>query len=389
MKRTKMVICALTMTLFFGGCAGRERQTEEKLQEWLAQAELDDTYTAAELYEAALSEGTLVVYSVSGRVFQAKEDFEREYPGLTVEIKDIRSNDVVKMLRSNYEEGDYACDVVICSDCDGSFYQELIQKGIIYTYVPWDIAPHMKEGCADPELDFLGEAMMLFYNTSVSDGIPIDNIWELTGEQYRGKIMMPNPLSSFSTYGFCAQTLHEDEALRRAYEAYAGEPLAVPEGKTAGMVFWEKLAANLVFVNSNDEVLEGVGNSSDVLFGIMISSKLRYRDLGYHFAPVTSLVPFCSVYTPNNIALAGGSENVNGAKLFIRYILGEADGTAKGAAAFSTEGSWSTRSDMPDGSSIPLSGIDMIRMDKAYLYKNRDAITEFFGGLVERTVSER
>ena len=110
-------------------------------------------------YEAALNEETLVIYTVSSRVFQVKESFEKEYPGLTVEVKDVRGSDVVSMLKANYENEEYNCDVVICSDCDGSLYMELLQKGIVHTYCPWDIEPMMKDGHAGDNLSFLGETM--------------------------------------------------------------------------------------------------------------------------------------------------------------------------------------------------------------------------------------
>lgn len=370
--------------LILCGCGNRKQKPGAEMEAWLERAELDDNYTKEELYEAALSEDTLVVYSVSSRVFQAKEAFEKEYPGLSVEIRDIRSGDVVNMLKENYRTGDFGCDVVLCSDCDGSLYKELIEPGILYTYIPWDIAPHIKEDCMEMELQFLGEAMLPFYNTDVFEKPPITNIWEMTEEAYRGKIMMASPLSSFSTYGFCAQIMQEEEALTKAYEEYAGEALILPDNQTAGEYFLEKLSDNLLFVNSNDEVLEGVGNSDDAWIGIMISSKFRYRDLGYHIMPVTRLAPFSAVYTPNSISLAGGAESINAAKLFIRYMLGETDGRAEGAEAFSTEGSWSVRTDMPDGSSIPMEEIDIIPMDEAYLYENRDRITAFFGSLLEK-----
>lgn len=385
--RIAAVMMSAVMVLTSAGCTKKGGKTDSGLDEWLSFAELDDRYTSDELYEAALSEETLVVYSVSSRVFQAKNSFEDKYPGLSVEVKDIQSRDVLDMLKGNYRSGDYDCDVVICSDCDGSLYKELIEPGIIYTYVPWDIAPKMKEGCAGTELDFLGEAMMLFYNGDIFDESPVSNIWELTEDQYRGRIMMPSPLSSFSTYGFCAQTLTEDDALSAAYEEYIKEPLNVPQGETAATVFWQKLSANIRFVNSSDEVLEGVGNSKDIWFGIMLSSKLRYRSLGYHFEPITRLEPFAAVYTPNCIALAGGSQNINAAKLFIRFILGETDGQAQGAAAFSTDGSWSARTDIQDGSSIPISDIDMIMMDKSYLYENMDKITGFFSSLLQANIN--
>lgn len=378
------------MTLLLSGCLNKDN-TEKRKQEmnqWLKTANLSDHLTKEQLYEKALLEDTLVIYSVSSRVFEVKESFEKEYPGLTVEIKDVRGNDVVDMVRMNYETGEYNCDLIICSDCNGSLYNELLKPGIIYTYVPWDIAPNMKEGHADEELVFLGESVQLFYNSSVFDKQPITNIWELTKEQYQGKIIIANPLSSFSTYGFCSAMFTESYAIEQAYYDYSGKELDIPKGKSAGEVFWEMLAPNITFTNSSDEVLEGVGNHGDEIWiGMMLSSKMRYQELGYQFEPIYELNPFAAVYTPNCVSIVGGCKNVNTSKLFIRFLLGERDGTGVGYQPFSTAGTWSSRVDVPDGNSVALSDIDYVGLDKAYLYKYRDSMNAFWERLLQENVN--
>lgn len=387
-------IAIFCMILLLSGCASRKTgkddaaNQKQEMEQWLKTANLNDNLTKEQLYEAALSEDTLVIYSVSSRAFEVKESFEKEYPGLTVEIKDVRSNDVVDMVHANYENGEYDCDLIICSDCDGSLYKELLEPGIIYTYIPWDIEPYMKDGHADEELDFLGESVQFFYNSNVYDRQPIENIWELSEEKYQGKIIMANPLSSFSTYGFCSAMFTEADAIEQAYSDYFGKKLDIPEEKSAGEVFWEKIIGNIVFTNSSDEVLEGIGNQGDDYWiGIMISSKMRYQELGYHFEPIYNLNPIAAVYTPNSISIAGGCKNVNAAKLFIRYLLGESDGTGDGYQPFSTAGTWSSRTDVPDGNDVPLSEIVSVVLDKEYLYKNRDSMNLFWERLLRENVN--
>lgn len=389
-RKRWIIMTLLLLMLIVTGCSQKENNNDqiEKMQKWLTEANLSGTESAEELYHAALEEDTLVIYSVSSRVFEVKESFEQEYPGLTVEIKDIRGEDVVSMLLDNYDTENYACDLVICSDCNGALTCELLEPGILYPYIPWDIAPKMKEGHADNDLVFVGETIMFFYNEQVFDEQPIQNIWELTEEQYKGKILMANPLSSFSTYGFCSAVLSESVKLTQAYEEYAGETLSVPEGKTAGELFWEQIAKNIVFTNSSDEVLDGIGGmgSDDYWIGIMISSKMRYQDLGYHFAPIYRLNPFSTVYTPNSVTIAAGSSNVNAAKLFVRYLLGETDGTGEGIKPYWTKGTWSTRVDVEDANEVPLCEIDYLEINKEYLYENMDAISDFWTELLKENV---
>lgn len=371
------------------GCSLPDQDTRQKqnMKDWEEMAELSAAESPEELYQKALQEDMLVVYSVSSRTFEAKESFEKDYQGLTVEVKDVRGDDIVNMLLENYQKENYACDVVICSDCDGSLTKELVEPGIVYTYIPQDIKPFMREGHADRELDFIGEAIMLCYNTVQFDRQPIQNIWELTEEQYRGKIIMANPLSSFSTYGFCSTLCNESEQIAEAYLRYTGIELAIEDGKNAGEMFWEKVSDNIVFTNSSDEVVEGIGGqgSGNMSIGIMISSKMRYQDLGYHFAPIYHLEPFAAVYTPNSVTIAGGSRSVNTAKLFVRYLLGEADGTGMGIKPYSTKGTWSVRKDVADGNLVPLDEMDMVRMDKEHLYRNRDHMIAFWKQILKET----
>ena len=394
-KKNRIIIAGILLvmtTLSITGCVahGNAGSENEEMKDWLKTAELQDHYSAEELYQKALKENTLVVYSVSSRAFDAKETFEKEYPGLTVDVRDIRGDDIIKTVLSNYENNDYSCDLIICSDCDGSLYKELLEPGLAYSYIPWDISNHLRENDEEQGMVFLGEAMMLIYNDKLFKTQPIQNIWEMTEKKFKGKIIMASPLSSFSTYGFCATVIAESEIMKQSYEEYFGEAMIIPEGKQAGEIFWEMVSPNIVFTNSSDEVMEGVGSfeNTDYWLGVMISSKLRYRELGYHLTPIYNLEPFAAVYTPNSVSIAGGSQNINSAKLFIRYLLGETDGKGEGILPFTTLGTWSAREDVADGDIVPLSQLDVKYLNKKFIYENRQNIIEFWETILKENVTQ-
>lgn len=388
--RVSLLTTILMLVLLVTGCKQNQKETSQEFQmeQWLLQAKLNIAQSVKELYQAALEEDILTIYSVSSRVFDVKESFEKEYPGLTVDIKDVRGNDLVKMVKESYQSENYACDLIICSDCDGSLYKELLEPGLAYTYIPQDIAPLMKAGVVGDALDFMGEALIVVYNGAIFDESPIDNIWEMTEDIYKGKIIMANPLSSFSTNGFCSTVIRESKQLEEAYEQYAGKSLLLPDGKSAGEAFWERVAPNIVFTNSSDEVMEGIGNktSEGMMLGFMISSKMRYCEVGYQIEPIYNLEPFSAVYTPNSVCIAAGAKNINGAKLFIRYMLGETDGTGEGLEPFKTKGTWSVRTDVADGSDVPLDNIDIQFLDKSYLYDKREEMRRFWEEILKDNV---
>ena len=76
--------------------------------------------------------------------------------------------------------------------------------------------------------------------------------------------------------------------------------------------------------------------------------------------------------------LGSNSENTNTAKLFIRYLLGETDGKGKGYRPFQTPGTWSARSDVPDGNPVPQEEMDLITPDQRALAQRKDFMEEFW-----------
>lgn len=374
-----LFLLGLTIMLSITGCriiSAEEERPEQYMKRWLKEAGLEREETKEELYEKALKEDTIVVYTISTRITEVKRSFEEEYPGLTVEVVDIRGSEIIELVTESYETMKFDCDVIICNDNNRELYQQLIEPEIIYSYLPYDIAPKMKEGYFEEQLYFLGEAQMLFYNNW--DEPPIRNWWELTEERFYGKIYAPNPFRSFSTYGLYATILASPELMAEAYESYSNKELVIPEGKTASEVFLERLFLNMHVTNTSDEVVETIAapGQTEPVLGIMISSKLRMREIGYRMEPFYQLEPFAGTYCPNTVAIAGGSRNVNGAKLFIRWLLGETDGTGEGLIPYRSEGTWSVRTDTPDGNAVPLNETTLIWQDKTYISEHRNEIDE-------------
>lgn len=366
----------LAMALALGGCgdaAGIEEETGNVIT---------DNSTPEELYERALKEDILVVYTVSTRVVDTKEAFEKAYPGLFVEVRDLRSPNLIEEVEKGNVSGTPVCDVVLCNDNSGEFKSRLVDTGIVVPFLPEDIGTHMEEAAADGMVSFLNEAEILFYSTKEYSECPIENIWELTEEKYRGRIYMPNPLRSFSTYAFCASSLDHIGEFEDAYAAYAGEKLKLEGTENAAEYFWEKVSENIMFTNSSDEVTEAL-NDGKADFGWCVSSKLRLAGVGYSLAPVYKLTPFAGCRTSYAVMLTKGCKNENSAKLFIRFLLGEKNGQGAGLRPFTTAGTWSVRDDVPDGNEVPLSEIDLIVPDQQRLIDEKEKRVSFWTDILK------
>ena len=366
----------LAMALALGGC-GDAAGIETKNMNIIT-----DNSTPEELYEMALKEDTLVVYTVSTRVVDTKEAFEKAYPGLFVEVRDLRSPNLIEEVEKGGGDGSPVCDVVLCNDNSGEFKSRLIDTGIVVPFLPEDIGIHMEEAAADGMVSFLNEAEILFYSTKVYEDCPIENIWELTEEKYKDRIYMPNPLRSFSTYAFCASSLDHSAQFEAAYEAYAGDKLKLEGTENAAEHFWKKVSENIIFTNSSDEVTEAL-NDGKADFGWCVSSKLRLADVGYCLAPVYKLTPFSGCRTSYAVMMTNGCKNENSAKLFIRFLLGEKDGQGDGLKPFCTAGTWSVRGDVPDGNDVPLSDIDLITPDQQRLIDEKEKSVLFWTDILK------
>ena len=366
----------LVMAVALCGCADPDAAETEK------RIVITDNSTPEELYEKALKEDTLVVYTVSTRVVDTKESFEKAYPGLFVEVRDLRSPNLIEEVEKGSSNAVPVCDVVLCNDNSGEFRSRLVDTGIVAPFLPEDIGKHMKEGASDGMVSFLNEAELLFYSTRAYEECPVRNIWELTEEKYRGRIYMPNPLRSFSTYAFCVSSLEHSEEFAEAYEAFFGEK-PVPEGtETTAEYFWKKVSRNIIFTNSSDEVTEAL-NDGKADFGWCVSSKLRLADVGYSLAPVYKLTPFSGCRTSYAVMMTRGCKNEHSAKLFIRFLLGEEDGRGAGLKPFNTVGTWSVRSDVSDGNKVPLSDIDLITPDQQGLIDGKEKSVSFWTDILK------
>ncbi len=376
----KWIVLSLLVLFTLAGC-DKAKESGEPLAEWLQGAKLDAEETPEELYEAALGEGMLVVYSTSTRMFDVAKSFEEQYEGLVVKVEHLRGVDLDNKLAENYEAGDFGCDVICSADGRGMMTTEFLPKNIAVKYTPYDMADKLLPGMDDDFLMLAGEAPVLSYNEQYYSEPPVDNWWELTEEQWRGMLYMPNPTRSVTTLSFFnMMILHSDE-MAQAYEELYGQPLELPEGENAGREFIRRMVRNDVnIINSSDEAAEKVGapGSRSPYVGIMISSKTRLRSLGYEMVDHYSMEPFCGVYTPIHIMLAGGSKNVNAAKLFVRWVLGEADGKGEGYKPYIQSGAWSVRSDVRDDTDVRLEELDLLHLDRAYLYENYEGFLTFW-----------
>ena len=248
----------------------------------------------------------------------------------------------------------------------------------------YDIADKLIPEYITDRLEFLGEIIQIYYNDEAYNSSPVSNWWELTEPRFMDKVYIATPLRSYTTFAALCTMLQNSEEMEDAYYRLYGEELVIPEGSSAGKVFLQRLMENgLHQVNSSDEVATAVGmpGQSDPPVGIMISSKVRERDIGMALAPVFDAQPRAGTFVATSAMVTGGAKNVNTAKLFIRWLLGETDGQGEGYKPYLQNGAWSTRTDVASGSPLSLREIKHWQVDKDFMAENQKEIREFWFSL--------
>jgi iron(III) transport system substrate-binding protein len=382
----KLIALFLLFAVAVTGCTQKPTEQDNPFAEWLKNANLDAVETAERLYAAALSEDMLIVYSTSTRIMDVAASFEMEYPGLLVRVVHMREGELYDKLLENYEARDFFGDVIISADGAGIMTNELIPRGIAVKYAPYDIADKILPGNNETLLMLAGEASMLQYNDSYYSEPPIYNWWELTEEKWRGMVYMSNPVRSITTLAFLCIIIENSDMMAQAYEDLYGYPLEIPPGENAGQIFIKRLVDNdVVIVNSSDEVAEEIGfpGSLSPSLGIAISSKTRLQGLGYGIVNHFDIEPFAGAYTSVSVMMAGGARNVNTAKLFIRWILGEADGQGEGYKPYMQSGAWSVRSDVLDDTGVRSNELSLLYTNRDYMYAHHESFIAFWERLLE------
>ena len=394
-KKLLSLLLAATMLFTVTGCGGgtddggaADDSGESGLTEWEETANIYATdETDEELYEQAIAEGgEVTLYSISSRCGKVAEAFTAKYPEIECTAFDISTNELLEKVTREHEAGQYVADVVHIKDQDGSLYNEYVKNKIFYLYQPADIFAHIDPSYTKTATPLYIELTQLFYNAETyPDGSPITNIWELTLPDWKGKIMMQNPLDNVSwgswITGFCVGDVPDQ--LAAAYEELYGEALVLSDGcENAGYEFLKRLHDNEpIYTSSSDEIAEAVGTpgQSDPPVGFSASSKLRKNeDNGWVLAPV-NLYPTTGIPAINTLYVVEGCQHPAAAKLLIRFMMGGIDGDTSGYEPFNTLGGWPVRDDIePAEGSTPYSELNVSPFDPDQIYVEYNTVRDFW-----------
>lgn len=327
--------------LILAACLAGTTGTALADEAWLEANNLGEYATETQDWDAieaaAKEEGTVVIYSVSSRIAKLVDGFKERY-GIEIIGHDIPSDLQLEKLRREQGSNVFEVDVLFNSEFP-LLINEAIPNGLVWNFLPDSVIGDLEENEKSPLLVQRHSSRVVFYNTALNpDGPPIDSLWDLTREEWRGRTLLPSPLEDGLSANFMQTILAKSDEMAAAYmtefgeeitysdavlEAAASNPLV--EEPTASMEWLHRFLHNEpVFQGSTTKIFQNVADvkQDNPPLGITSFSKMRSNEEGvYAAAPIIDLDPAFGVTYPTALMIANNAPHPNAAKLLIRYMM--------------------------------------------------------------------
>lgn len=324
--------------------------------------------TDEELFEEALKEDTTInVYATSSKMMKVEEGFEAAYPGLDLVVSDLKTDEVLSKAKIEHDTGNITADVLQTKDVNGNVFHEWYNQDILEPYYPKDICSHIDEGYLKYGYPLYASQSMWYYNTKAfPDGQPIHSWWEIIEKNEDGTQkyrLFTKEIGQESAYlSLFASFINNADEMAQSYKDTYGKDLEytydassfdfeVPENNAGVEYLWRFSQAKMTFISDGDELVLAVHNSTaeDPALCLASAGKIGNRDeSGYNIAWCLNLEPYTALLNLECLFIAKGTNSPAGARLFIRYVTGGADGKSEGMKPFKKEGNWPVRDDVED-----------------------------------------
>lgn len=346
--------------------------------------------TDEELYEQALEElkdgSSINVYATSSKMLKDKETFEEAFPGLTVEIMDLDSDEVLQKCVLEADSGNVQGDVLQVKDVNGQVFFEYYEDGYIAPFYPEDICSHISEDLLRYGYPLYASQSFWYYNTEAfPENQPIDSWWQIIernddgSQKYR---LFAKEIGSETAYlSLFASFIVNAEQMEANYKEVYGEDLEytydasgfafdVPENNAGVEYLWRFSQMKIIFIGDGDELVKAVHNSTadDPALALASAGKISNRDdSGYNIAWIV-LNPYNGLQNIEYMYVVNNCKHPAGARLFIRYVTGGADGESGGFKPFQKEGNWPVRDDVKNKNDMTLVELNAKEPDLAAIY---------------------
>lgn len=319
--------------------------------------------TDEELYALALEEkGDINIYAISSRMQKTADKFNEAYPGLNAVAYDLDQDEAIAKVKIEAETGNVNADVLQCKDTAGEIFYDFYPLGYIIPFFPADIVEKISnKALLDNGFPFYSALNFWYYNTEMyPDAQPINSWWDIIEKDENGKQLfnlITKEIGSEDTYLslFTSFVLNAD-LMEADYLANYNEPIEFTYdpaifGTEPDNYGWEYIyrftQMKMTFISDGDEVVEAVAKSTEPTLGFVSAGKITNRDENnWPIDWVVPLTPYTATQNSNYLYLINNSNSPAGGRLFIRFLMGGADGKSGGFDPFTKQGNWSIRTDL-------------------------------------------
>lgn len=390
MKKLLAILLALTMVLALAACSNDPAGSNEN-EVVTGVAAIDvvgedgidwNHLSTEELYEMAKAEGgTITIYATTADADTARKYIRDVYPDLNFEYISCDTNTVMPKIEMEAQSGTPMADVLMVKDASGEIFNELVLWDLVKIYYPADVCEHIKDEMLTYGLPLYSTFNPWFYNTRMYDSVPIESWWDIVkgynvetqsykdaaGNNTQFWTIYSKDITSPSYAALWAQLISDSDKLQAQYEAQYGEPLVftytdhlqntagvmeLPENNAGVELFWRFSQMTITPLADGDAVVEAVNDSvNGPTLGLCSASKLdnskqAQGENGMDIAWVTGLEPYTAQDAAAYSYVVSNCDNPAGARLFIRFLMGDADGQSGCYTVFDKLGHWSVRDDV-------------------------------------------
>lgn len=393
--KARIFIVLLLAAGLFGNAAWAQTNGQEA---WLKKAQLGSfapkTQDWDAIKSAAKNEGKVVIYSVSSRIFKLQKDFKQKF-GVDIEGHDIASDTQLEKFRREHRAGVYNVDVLFNNESP-LLLNEFLPKKQVWNFVPDSVAPFLDKNEMEPLLVQRWSSRIVMFNAARNPSPPINNLWDLTRKEWKGRVLMPNPVESSIMANTLQTILQYPDAMAEAHKQAFGTPVTFSEKITrltkrnvalapadAAKEWLYRVVQNSVFIESTDKIYQSIGDvkQQQPPIGINTFSKIRDNKPGvYDARPAFGVKPAFGVTYPTVLAIADRARHPNAAKLLIRYMMEE------GFEPWNEPGDYAARSDVVKKQVArfgipPFDDLKLWKIEPNHIYDTRFSFVELFLGL--------
>jgi iron(III) transport system substrate-binding protein len=307
---------------------------------------------------AAKKEGKVVWYtSTPIETAQKLTKLFEDQSGIKVEMFRSGGSAILRRFMQETRAGRTAVDVMTTSDPAAT--AALARKGTFVAFKPDNFDKVVEEG-RDKDGYYVAQRLNLMTIYARSDKVAASDLpktWgDLTDARYKGKLVMTDP--SFTALQLTVVGMMS---------------------KNVGWGFYEKLRTNdIMIVQGNQQVSDNVTRGERLIaVGALDSYAADDRKAGH---PIVTILPEDGTFViPSPTAVIKGAPNLNAAKLFAEFMIGDAAQTL-----LSAEGSYAARIDVPppaDG--VPLARIKVLPVDYDYVEKESARVKKRFSEIFQ------